>query len=58
MVKRLKSTKKVLMCVKKLFEHLPKRKKRYIKAKLTMLICSSFTPKRVVLVSLLSRDVD
>ena len=45
------------MCEKKLFEHLLKKKEKCTKAKLTMLICNSFTPKRVVLVSHLFLDV-
>ena len=51
MAKRLKNIKKGLMYVKRSFEHLLKRKERYIKVKLTMLTCSSFTLKRAVSVA-------
>jgi hypothetical protein len=48
MAKRLKNMEKASMFVKRSFEHLLKRKEKYIKVKLTMLTCSSFTLKRAV----------
>jgi hypothetical protein len=52
MAKKLKSTKKVSMYVKRLFEHLLKKKEKVIQAKLTTLTCSSSTLKKVALVNL------
>ena len=56
MAKRLKNIKKGSMYVKRSFEHLLKKKERYIKAKLTMLTCNSSTPKKAASASLQSLD--
>ena len=56
MAKKLKSIKKASMYVKRLFEHLLKKKEKYIKAKPTMLTCSNSTLKKAALANLQFQD--